>query len=82
MKISEVTNQQGRITRIRPGQEAEIDNGDGTRTIVDLKKNPQALEKDPRTNRVKVRNNNSSQNKPNSQSTPRVGDRIELDDED
>lgn len=38
-------NPNAKIKRIKPGSEAEIDNGDGTSTIIDLKKNPSALSK-------------------------------------
>lgn len=83
MKIKDIVeaNNQSRITRIRPGQEAEIDHGDGTTTTVDLKQNPNALEKDPRTNRVNVRTNQNSKQNQNNRAAPKVGDRVE-DDED
>lgn len=54
MKISEIVETQAKVTRVKPGVEAEIDNGDGTRTVVDLKKNPQALTKDPVTKSIKM----------------------------
>lgn len=53
MKIHEITEQvTGKITTMRPGQAAEIDHGDGTKTVVDLKK--ANLTKDPATKKVKV----------------------------
>lgn len=44
MKINEITK--AKIDTIKPGVEATVDNGDGTKTVVDLKKNPTALQKD------------------------------------
>ena len=38
MKINEITK--AKIDTIKPGVEATVDNGDGTKTVVDLKKNP------------------------------------------
>lgn len=36
-----------KLGRITPGVEAEVDMGNGTKTVIDLKKNPQALVKSP-----------------------------------
>lgn len=47
MKMNEVIGT-SKIVDLRPGQAATIDHGDGTKTTVDLKKNPQALTKNPR----------------------------------
>jgi hypothetical protein len=50
MKLFEVVMSEAdiaRVTAIKPGQEAEIDMGGGIKTVVDLKKNPTALIKDP-----------------------------------
>ena len=50
MKIYEMVMREQdmpRVTAIKPGQEAEIDMGSGIKTVVDLKKNPAALIKDP-----------------------------------
>ncbi len=53
MKIFEITKkrlreeQVAKLSRIVPGAEAEIDMGNGTKTVVDLKKNPTALTKSP-----------------------------------
>ena len=44
MRINEITK--AKIDTIKPGVEATVDNGDGTKTVVDLKKNPTALQKD------------------------------------
>ena len=44
MKINEITEMQGMkpsiIKNLKPGQSAEVDHGDGTKTMIDLKKNP------------------------------------------
>jgi hypothetical protein len=46
MKIKEILEAQpATISQLKPGQSAEIDHGDGTKTVVDLKKNPTALTK-------------------------------------
>jgi hypothetical protein len=37
----------GKIVDVKPGAEATIDMGDGTKTVIDLKKNPTALVKSP-----------------------------------
>ena len=82
MKISEVM-QPAKVTKVMPNQSAEIDNGDGTKTVVDLKKNPQALAKDPATGKVKL----SAQQKPGQANMSKQdtmvkpGDKVELDDE-
>lgn len=53
MKIFEITVQQlqeeqvAKLTRVVPGAEAEVDMGNGTKTVIDLKKNPTALTKSP-----------------------------------
>lgn len=53
MKIFEITVQQlkeeqvAKLSRVVPGAEAEIDMGNGTKTVIDLKKNPTALTKSP-----------------------------------
>lgn len=84
MKVYEVT-QQGRVSKVTPGQSAEIDHGDGTKTVVDLKQNPDALAKDPQTGRVNMSTRNQ-QNKNNNQSNARTrvrpGDRVDLGNED
>lgn len=79
MKIYEVT--QSKVSRVTPGQSAEIDHGDGTKTVVDLKKNPDALNKDAGTGRVNMNTNkqNNQQGQPNSRTRVRPGDRVEID---
>lgn len=52
MKITEITK--AKIDAIKPGIEATVDNGDGTKTVVDLKKNPTALQKDSSTGKIKL----------------------------
>lgn len=50
MKIFEITLTEeavAKIMDIKPGAEATIDMGDGTKTVIDLKKNPTALMKSP-----------------------------------
>lgn len=62
MKINEITSigpsKPAKISNVRPGQSAEIDHGDGTKTVVDLKK--ANLVKDPKTKKVKVQKNQSA----------------------
>ena len=56
MKINEIV-QAGKpsiIKNLKPGQSAEVDHMDGTKTIIDLKKNPNALQKDPKTKKVSL----------------------------
>lgn len=79
MKINELM-QPAKITKVMPNQSAEIDHGDGTKTVVDLKKNPQALAKDPETGKLKL---NKEPQKPGQQakSTIKPGDQVELDDQ-
>lgn len=80
MKVVEVT--QAKISRVT-GNSAEIDHGDGTKTVVDLQKNPNALQKDPATGKVAMnRNNQRNNNRPNSNRRVRPGDRVEIPDED
>ena len=76
MKINEITK--GKISKIMPGQSAEVDHGDGTKTVVDLKANPNALQKDTMTGKVKLANGNSGQNK-NAKATVNQNDEVEMD---
>jgi hypothetical protein len=83
MKISEVM-QPAKVTKVMPNQSAEVDHGDGTKTVVDLKKNPQALAKDPETGKVKLNKQpqkpgQSNMSKQNTAVKP--GDKVEFDDE-
>lgn len=78
MKINEVT--QAKISKVMPGKSAEIDHGDGTKTVVDLKKNPDALNKDAGTGRVSINQpNQQNRNQANSNTKIRPGDRVEID---
>lgn len=78
MKINEVT--QAKVSR-SSGNEVEIDHGDGTRTVVDTRKNPNAITRDEQ-GKVKVNTNrNSSMNRNNKQQPPRPGEQVELEDE-
>ena len=83
MKISEVM-QPSKVTKLMPNQSAEVDNGDGTKTVIDLKKNPQALAKDPETGKVTLNKQpqkpgQAAMSKPNT--TIKPGDKVEIDDE-
>ena len=68
MKINEITEMQGSkpaiIKNLKPGQSAEVDNMDGTKTIIDLKKNPSALQKDPKTKKVTITKSPNRARKP------------------
>lgn len=79
MRISEVTATSGKISKVMPNQSAEIDHGDGTKTVVDLKKNPTALTKDPTSGKVKL----NKQGKPGDVKDPKQtinpNDEVELD---
>ena len=77
--------QSARVTKVMPNQSAEVDHGDGTKTVVDLKKNPQALAKDPESGKIKL---STQQQKPGQAATPnkqstvvKPGDKVELDNE-
>ena len=78
MKIYEVMGKEPKITNVRPGVSAEIDNGDGTKTVVDLKKNPNALVKDPATKKTKLVKNQPNQNK-DPKNNPKPGDKVTFD---
>ena len=77
MRLKELgNNQTGKITKMTTSQ-AEIDHGDGTKTTVDLKKNPNALQKDTATGKVKMNKSNSAGNT-NKPEAPRPGDEVEV----
>lgn len=76
MKLSELG--QSKITKLQPGTSAEIDHGDGTKTTVDLKKQPNALQKDAATGKVKMNKSNSA-GKTDAKTTVKPGDTVELD---
>lgn len=78
MKINEVT--QARVSRTT-GNEVEIDHGDGTKTTVDTRKNPNAISRDEQ-GKVKVNTNrNSSMRNNKSQQAPKPGEQVEIEDE-
>lgn len=80
MKISEVTTQQGKISKIMPNQSAEIDHGDGTKTVVDLKSNPSALTKDPASGKVKLNKGAKPGQTKDPKQSINPNDEVELDD--
>lgn len=80
MKIFELM-QPAKITKVMPNQSAEIDHGDGTKTVVDLKKNPQALAKDPESGKLKLNKQPQKPGQTANKSTIKPGDQVELDDE-
>lgn len=79
MKMQEILEAQpAKISKLKPGAEAEIDHGDGTKTVVDLKKNPSALTKDP-TGGVKL-NKKPTPGKKDPATIIKPGDEVEVDD--
>ena len=83
MKVKDITeNTTARVTSVRPNQSAEIDNGDGTKTVIDLKKNPGALQRDSGTGKLRLNTNNRRNNQGQNNNQPRPGDQVEIDDED
>lgn len=78
MKMHEILEQKpATISQVKPGQSAEIDHGDGTKTVVDLKKNPSALTKDS-TGGVKL-NKKPTPGKKDPATMIRPGDKVEVD---
>jgi len=59
------------------GNNVTIDHGDGTKTVIDKKKNPSALQKDNQ-GQVKLNNDPKNKNK-NPASIIKPGDKVELD---
>lgn len=80
MKINEITEMQvGKpsiIKNLKPGQSAEVDNMDGTKTIIDLKKNPTALQKDPKTKKVTINKKPQAGAKANPATQVKKGDKV------
>ena len=74
MKINEITV--SKIEKVQ-GNNVTIDHGDGTKTVVDKKKNPAALQKDDK-GQVKL-NKNPNNKKQNPASVIKPGDKVELD---
>jgi len=78
MKINEVTGKVRRVT----GNSVEIEQEPGVTTTIDTRKNPNALNKDPRTGKVQHQNRNSAQNSPNkARQTIRPGDEVQSDED-
>lgn len=79
MKINEVITKNSKITRTI-GNSVEIDHGDGTKTTVDTKKNPQAIQRDA-SGKLKVntqpKNSAMAQKKKQAQS-PKPGEKVEI----
>ena len=76
--------QPAKVTKVMPNQSAEVDHGDGTKTVVDLKKNPQALAKDPESGKVTLNKQpqkpgQSNMSKQNAAVKP--GDKVEIETE-
>lgn len=69
-----------KISDLRPGQSATIDNGNGTKTTVDLKKNPQALTKDDKGS-IKLNTATKPGEKPNPAKLIKKGDLVDLSNE-
>jgi len=79
MKMYEILeNKPATISKLKPGAEAEIDHGDGTKTIVDLKKNPSALTKDA-TGGVRL-NKKPTPGKKDPATMIKAGDKVDVDD--
>lgn len=79
MKISEVTK--ARVSRAT-GNEVEIDHGDGTKTTIDTRKNPNAITRDEQGNMKVNRNTGNSSMRNNTQKRPRPGETVDIEDED
>jgi hypothetical protein len=79
MKIFEVT-QPAKIVK-NTGKEVEIDHGDGTKTMVDTEKNPEAINRDS-TGKLTVNTSSSSNSamaqKKKQDKMPRPGEKIEV----
>ena len=78
--LAEYSMSKAKISDLRPGQSATIDNGDGTKTTVDLNKNPQALTKDAEGN-IKLNTIAKPGQKPNPASLIKKGDLVDLSNE-
>ena len=80
MKINEITEMQGQkpsvIKNLKPGQSAEIDHGDGTKTMIDLKKYPTALQKDHKTKKVTLTKKQQPGQKANPATQAKRGDKV------
>jgi hypothetical protein len=71
----------GKIVDYKPGQTATLNTGPGMTTIVDLKKNPTSLTKDPATGKltlVSPQSQGTPAQQSTQQSTIKAGDAIEI----
>ena len=77
MKVFEVT--QAKVSRAQ-GNEVELDHGDGTKTVIDTKKNPQAIQRDKQGKLTVTKPSNSAmkQGNNNQPRTPRPGEKIDI----
>ena len=77
MKVFEVT--QAKVSRAQ-GNEVELDHGDGTKTVIDTKKNPQAIQRDQQGKLKVTKPSNSSMKQGNNNQTrkPRPGEKIDI----
>lgn len=75
MRFNEIINK-SKIEKVQ-GDQVTIDHGDGTKTVVDKKKNPNALSKDDKGN-VKLSQNPDNKKK-NSASVIKPGVKVDID---
>jgi hypothetical protein len=75
MRFNEIMNR-SKIEKVQ-GDQVTIDHGDGTKTVVDKKKNPNALSKDDKGN-VKL-SQNSDNKKKNPASVIKPGAKVQID---
>lgn len=71
----------GKIIDYKPGQTATLNTGPGMTTIVDLKKNPTSLTKDPATGKLKLvgpQAQGAPAQQSTQQSTIKAGDQVEI----
>lgn len=81
MKVRELLEAMpAKVSKVIPNVSAEIDNGDGTKTTIDLKKNPNALQKDP-TGKVKLQTKPKPGTKPDPAKIIKPGMTVDTDDE-
>jgi len=70
----------GKVVDYKPGVSATIDTGPGMTTMLDLKKNPTSLTKDPSTGKLKLMPGTAATAQPSAttQSTVKPGDQVEM----
>jgi hypothetical protein len=70
----------GKVIDYKPGQTATINTGPGMTTILDLKKNPTSLTKDPASGKLKLVSTPQTTSQPSAtaQSTVKAGDPVEI----